>query len=180
MAKAGYCSRCGGNTWLNESGGCVAGHGPECVSNVYEVAHGPAPTPLPTPPASSGGGKAVWLIALAVLLPMALLMCGIVAAIAIPVFSGAKVNAQRRACYANMRVVQGAAMAYAAEKEAAVKANDWPELVGQLTPTYFSKPPVCPAGGTYVWTPSTGSPIGGTLRCTVHGPAPELPRDATP
>jgi hypothetical protein len=56
MARAGFCTDCGGNVYLNEAtGGCVNGHGPECISGVYEV--GPArpptaaPVPTPAPPA---------------------------------------------------------------------------------------------------------------------------------
>ncbi len=44
MAKAGYCSACGQNVYLNETGACPNGHGPECVSGVYDV---PAASPAP-------------------------------------------------------------------------------------------------------------------------------------
>lgn len=49
MARAGYCTGCGGNVYLNEAtGGCVNGHGPECISGVYEV--GPQQPPAQVPP----------------------------------------------------------------------------------------------------------------------------------
>jgi hypothetical protein len=53
MARAGYCTNCQGNVYLNEAtGGCVNGHGPECISGVYEVGpaqqpSAPAPAPVP-------------------------------------------------------------------------------------------------------------------------------------
>ena len=37
MALAGYCSGCGGNVWLTGDGRCAAGHGSECISNVYDA-----------------------------------------------------------------------------------------------------------------------------------------------
>lgn len=40
MAKAGYCSECGENVWLDADGGCEAGHGPECVTDVYDAPDG--------------------------------------------------------------------------------------------------------------------------------------------
>lgn len=59
MARAGFCSDCGGNVYLNEAtGGCVNGHGPERISGVYEVgparppAASPTPVPPPAPPAA--------------------------------------------------------------------------------------------------------------------------------
>jgi Tfp pilus assembly protein PilE len=61
MAKAGYCSECGENMWLDADGGCEAGHGPECITDVYDApdgedlqagvpGSGPAPEPSPTAP----------------------------------------------------------------------------------------------------------------------------------
>lgn len=37
MAKAGYCSKCGQNVWLASDGSCAKGHGPECISGVYDT-----------------------------------------------------------------------------------------------------------------------------------------------
>lgn len=49
MAKAGYCSQCGENVYLNPDGSCTKGHGADCVSNAYEVPDAPAPAPAPAP-----------------------------------------------------------------------------------------------------------------------------------
>lgn len=35
--RAGFCSKCHMNVYLNERGGCNSGHRPECISNIYEV-----------------------------------------------------------------------------------------------------------------------------------------------
>lgn len=37
MARAGYCSACGNYVFLRPDGGCGNGHGPEYVSNPYDV-----------------------------------------------------------------------------------------------------------------------------------------------
>ncbi len=42
MAQAGYCSECKANVWLTTDGTCPAGHGAECISNVYEASPAPA------------------------------------------------------------------------------------------------------------------------------------------
>jgi hypothetical protein len=56
MARAGYCSACAQNVYLNADGGCVNGHAAEYVTNVYEVADAapaasapPAAAPYPVP-----------------------------------------------------------------------------------------------------------------------------------
>ncbi len=63
MAQAGYCSECKANVWLTTDGTCPAGHGAECISNVYEASSSPvaaAPMASPTPSATGlalGGVK---------------------------------------------------------------------------------------------------------------------------
>ena len=37
MAKAGYCSECGANAWLQADGSCTNGHPATCISRVYEA-----------------------------------------------------------------------------------------------------------------------------------------------
>jgi hypothetical protein len=48
MARAGYCSACAQNVYLDAAGGCVNGHAAEYVTNVYEV---PDAAPVPVAPA---------------------------------------------------------------------------------------------------------------------------------
>jgi hypothetical protein len=86
MARAGYCSTCQENAYLGPDGGCPKGHGPECVSNVYEVPDAPSPAPAPaayaaqpayapatpaTPPKKRRTGLIITLVIVALLL-----LCG--------------------------------------------------------------------------------------------------------
>ena len=57
MAQAGYCSECKSTVWLTAEGACPAGHGAECVSNVYEAPL-PADVIAAGPPAASEVGAA--------------------------------------------------------------------------------------------------------------------------
>ncbi len=172
MAKAGNCSQCGGNQWLNESGGCVAGHGPECISGVYEIDRPPAPPawPAPAPEPSRPAKKTpIWIIVAVVLLLLAVPGCGVLTAIAIPVFNASKANAQKRACLANMMVVEGATMTYVASNDGAAVPSDWNSAMRALVPTYIKTAPRCPAGGTYEWIPDSSAEAGGYVRCSIHG-----------
>jgi hypothetical protein len=49
MARAGWCGACGNYVFLRADGGCGNGHGPEYVSNGYEVADAPAAAPAQPP-----------------------------------------------------------------------------------------------------------------------------------
>lgn len=81
------------------------------------------------------------------------LIIGILIAIAVPVFAGAKATASRRACFSNERVVEGAFASYEASVGSAAQAiDDWTELTTALVPSFLASTPVCPAGGTYSWT----------------------------
>ena len=54
MAQAAYCSECGENVYVTEGGACPKGHGPERLSNHYEV---PESVAAPTAAAASGQGQ---------------------------------------------------------------------------------------------------------------------------
>ena len=71
-------------------------------------------------------------------LMVVVLIIGILVAIAIPVFNSAKSNAQKRACFANERTVEGAARAYEASGgalpgETAASDAGFGDLMGDLT-----------------------------------------------
>jgi hypothetical protein len=85
MARAGYCSACGNYVFLRADGGCGNGHGPEYVSNPYEVPDAPAPgypPPAYQPPAYAAPvaappkKKRTGLVIIIVVLLMLLLLCG--------------------------------------------------------------------------------------------------------
>ncbi len=48
MPWAGWCSQCGQYVWLDGRGGCVNGHGPEAMSNVYQTAPAAVTSAAPT------------------------------------------------------------------------------------------------------------------------------------
>ena len=43
MAQAAFCSQCGSNVYVTEDGRCPNGHGPESLSNFYDVPDQEAP-----------------------------------------------------------------------------------------------------------------------------------------
>ena len=78
-------------------------------------------------------------------LMVVVLIIGILVAIAIPVFNASRTNAQKRSCYANQRIIEGAAMTYLADNgvmpsAGAVNTSSW------AVPTYIKRSPSCPAG----------------------------------
>jgi len=115
-----------------------------------------APVVAPLPPAQKSSAVAVVIIVgvLAVLL----FMCGILTAIAIPVFNAAKTNAEKKSCWANERVIEGSALIYQADKQAL------PTSIEALIPEYIDEVPECPADGRYDYDPTTGK-----ADCSVHG-----------
>lgn len=92
-------------------------------------------------------------------LMVVVLIIGILVAIAIPVFNGAKANAAKRSCYANERTVDGAARSYEASYGTLPAAVS--DLVNQA---YIKATPLCPSGGTYTWSNTAGE-----LSCNSHG-----------
>ena len=81
-------------------------------------------------------------------LMVVVLIIGILVAIAIPVFNAAKANAQKGACQANLRTMDGAYQTYQAAQGATVPATFAAEMTA-LVPTYVKVQPTCPAGGAY-------------------------------
>lgn len=180
MALAGYCNQCRESVWLTADGACPRGHGAENISGAYEA--GPAPhfvqqpappsqpsrpapqsAQYPVPPgqapeAKKGGSGVVIAVVLVVVFGL-IFMCGILAAIAIPVFNSAKTNATERACFANQRAVYSASQAYTTEH------GTPPTALGDLLKDgLISAEPVCPSHGMYVWNQATGK-----ITCSVHG-----------
>lgn len=77
-------------------------------------------------------------------LMVVLVIIAILVAIAIPIYNNTKTNAERRACQANLRTIDGAIAQYQAEVGTA------PTTIDQLvTGGYLKAAPKCPSGGTY-------------------------------
>jgi hypothetical protein len=168
MARAGLCSECGSNVWLNEDGSCANGHPAASVSAVYEAST-PPPPPIPAAPVSPKKSHAGLIIGVVVGIFGALFLCGIVVAIAVPVFLNASTNAKQKSCFANQLTVAGAVQVYLATNEGATPPADWQQAAAILVPEQMKRMPTCPGGGTY----SLSSAADGTteISCSVHGSA---------
>ena len=71
---------------------------------------------------------------------------GLLAAIAIPNFMGARTSARRQACIANLKQIEGAKQIYALDNNLADDAAcAWDNLV----PDYIKVQPTCPSSGVY-------------------------------
>jgi type II secretion system protein G len=74
-------------------------------------------------------------------LMVVLLIIGILVAIAIPIYNNAQDNAQKKACQANLRTIDGAIAQYNAVE------NDWPANLAALS-GYLKSTPTCPTDGS--------------------------------
>lgn len=61
MPRAGFCSACGANVWLNADGSCEKGHPASCISDPYDVS--PPPRVAQAAPATgkAESGVPMWL-----------------------------------------------------------------------------------------------------------------------
>jgi len=65
--RAGYCSECQANVWLNEDGTCAHGHAASEISNIYEPERPPAPHVTPVRKEVPRWAAAVWGLVLSAL-----------------------------------------------------------------------------------------------------------------
>jgi prepilin-type N-terminal cleavage/methylation domain-containing protein len=85
-------------------------------------------------------------------LMIVVVIIGILVAIAVPVYSGTLVVVERRACQANVRIINGAAVQYW------IGHDGFPPTMRDLiTPAYLQAMPVCPGGGHYIYDKDTGT-----------------------
>jgi prepilin-type N-terminal cleavage/methylation domain-containing protein len=88
---------------------------------------------------------------------------GLLAAVAIPNLVKARKQAQKAACIANLKTIEGAKGAWALEMRKG--DNDVPSVTDLCGPeNYIKDPPSCPAGGTYNYGAVNSSPT-----CTITG-----------
>lgn len=166
MARAGFCDQCQANVWVNPDGSCVNGHSAEHVSGIYETPEPGAPVPPAQAPAAKSSNKTVIIIVALVVALFLCMICGIAAAIAIPVFNAAKANAETKSCWANQRTYEGASQVYAADN------GKLPDTLDLLVPAYIKAPMLCPAGGTYEYAAlDTEDELIPTtiVTCSIHG-----------
>ena len=89
---------------------------------------------------------------------------GLLAAIAIPNFVKARETAQRNACIANLKQIQGAAQVWAIDTGAASDASATSAL---LVPNYLKAWPKC-GTSSYVATTVSGTPVCPTTGSVGH------------
>jgi len=94
---------------------------------------------------------------------------GLLAAIAIPNFVKARTNAQRNACIANLKQIDGAKATWALEQK---KTNSDTPAVTELygAANYIRDQPYCPANGNYTMSDVQSKPLcsfGATLGHTL-------------
>ncbi|UNC92574.1 competence type IV pilus major pilin ComGC [Candidatus Contubernalis alkaliaceticus] len=75
-------------------------------------------------------------------LMVVVVIIGVLVAIAIPVYSAVTEKAEKGACEANIRMLDGAIQQYY------MFHDNWPVDMGSIN-DYFSDPPTCPSGGDY-------------------------------
>lgn len=157
MAKAGFCSECNANVWVNEDGSCVNGHAAGAVSGVYETGQPvPVPAPAPSAPKKSRVGITIAVV-LAVVLLLACVVGGIVASVSLPIFNAASSSARQKACFANQRTVEGAVEQYMAAGPESVRPSGPIDASSVLlTDGYIVEVPKCALGDEpYVYDAET-------------------------
>jgi len=165
MARAGFCSECNANVWVNEDGSCANGHAASAVSGAYETGQPmPAPSPAPSAPKKSRVGIIVAIV-LAVVVLLACVVAGIVASVSVPVFNAASASARQKACFSNQRTIEGAVEMYMAADPNNTRPSgpiDGSSVL--VTDGYIKEVPRCALGDKpYVYdaeTRSTGCPYG--------------------
>lgn len=94
-------------------------------------------------------------------LMVVVVIIGILAAIAVPVYNNVTANAQEKACLANIRIIDGAYQAYMTSA-GATAATNLDGLKGKLVSGYIQEWPKCPTNVEYTWTAAGGA------RCATH------------
>ena len=82
---------------------------------------------------------------------------GLLAAIAIPNFMGARTSARRQACIANLKQIQGAIQIWALDENKA-DTDTVGAMSATLVPNYIKKVPTCPSNGSYTITTVNADP----------------------
>ncbi len=91
-------------------------------------------------------------------LMVVVVIIGVLVAIAVPVYNTVTTNAEKRACQANIRIVNGAAAM------AKATTGSYPANLAAMSPDYLQASPTCPSDGTYTYAAATG-----TMTCDVAG-----------
>lgn len=114
--------------------------------------------PVAPAPADTSKNPAVIAIVVVAVCMLLFFICGILVAIAIPVFSSARTSAETKQCFANERTIEGAALTVEAD------TGKLPGSIGGMVPEYLAEEPVCPIAGPYDYDVTTG-----VADCAEHG-----------
>lgn len=136
----------------------AAGHLVWSRPDIASWFHSSFPAAAPAVAEKKSRTTAIVVIVVLAILGFLLFVCAILAAIAIPVFSSAKEDAQALQCYANERTIEGAAGMCEAE------TGEIPASVGGMVPEYLAEEPRCPIAGPYDYDVTTG-----VANCAEHG-----------
>jgi len=99
-------------------------------------------------------------------LMVVVVIIGILAAIAVPVYNNVTANAQEKACIANQRIIDSAIMQWQADGN----EGQWPEDLSEIA-DYFQEVPKCPTGDSNSYVLPNGTEYKRTT-CEDH-PRPE-------
>ena len=100
-------------------------------------------------------------------LMVVVVIIGVLVAIAIPVYNRTTDKAEKGACHANQRMIEGAASQYAMNEGISIDEVDNIEALDE----YFNYgTPTCPSGGTY-------NIVDGKASCTAHNHYSESEED---
>jgi hypothetical protein len=161
------CTACGKLIEYEPSSAGLQIQCPHCGQPTKLAAYSAAPPPLQqhTSPAQPARRSNLWIVIwiLVVCAALAVPMIGLIAAIAIPNFVKARNTAQRAACVANLKTIQGAKDRWAVDHKKA--QTDEPTEADLVGPTgYFLQMPTCPVNGFYSIGPVNQKPT-----CTIAG-----------
>ena len=99
-------------------------------------------------------------------LMVVVVIIGILAAIAVPIYRNVQTNAAENACRANIRTLEGVLEVWKADKNSGTYPEELSDLVND---GYIKEVPKCPLnGGDYTYDDETG-----TVTCDDHGPDAE-------
>lgn len=136
----------------------AAGHLAWSRPDIATWFHSSFPATAPVVAEKKPHTTAIVVIVVLAILGFLLFVCGLLAAIAIPVFSSAQEDAQALQCYANERTIEGAAQMCVAQ------TGEIPASVGGMVPEYLAEVPRCPIAGPYDYDVTTG-----VADCAEHG-----------
>jgi len=98
-------------------------------------------------------------------LMVVVLVLGILVTLAVPIFNAATATARQRTCFANQRVLEGAAQTYCAETGTLPHAGVVDASEELIVAGYIVRPPVCPVSRQLYALDDSGTVTSASLTC---------------